>query len=1225
MSPRLRVIRDPAAEPLRFTRDALPAVDLKSIIVERGILTVVHDNRSTVAENLHLEVGFSNTSGEASLSLRRLKAFFLNPPVEISNLSGLALSREDILLFQDVQLSSPRSSLLVNGEVVGLHDPQFRFDLAVDSLSLDEAEQVTGVELPPATLWLSGRVEGERKAFDVTMDWVAGGAAGDLKMKFSNQEDALHSVEMRGREVDLTALMGLPVRGDFEMTAEGTGLTLETASGLARACIASGAVYGVPIDSLSVEVLYAENAVIGAMLLDGDVGTFYGSMQYDQQHRLRLNGHLAGVDLSKAGGPDSQLNGELSVSRALGTTRIELNLSSVLIHDFDAGKLVAELSHSSSEVMLESLAWTGENDAFRIHGSGHLWRQADDQYDVAVDGQVSPTTLLRLAEGDARPVSFVSRVWNESLAFGATRERIRIDADLSGFLGLDSLVTEATAEGGRILLDHFQARGPSASLDVQGELILESAFDLQATYTAADLEGIPKTILGDATGSTIRAKASAIGPWDSPEVLGQVQIDTLHAAGAAFEGLTLDVNVPLQEEGGASLHAKSALWGGRELRGFYAEVGIHGEDISFLTGNPEGSENHVSVWGGATLTDDSLSVRVDSAMIQLQDEYVANQGPISLSHTRDAGFVIHQLHLAGPSGELEAAPQAAGKALDICVNEFRLQPWAFLVGMDDRLEGKLSGGVSIGGEVGDWTTSAVFEVADSRIDSFKADAIYCEISYHGDRAQGKIGARVGSGDLYLEGMAEMNNANPDWEVDLRAVAEAFPLAALNGFWPQITDIDGELSGQVWMTGLARSIEVNGDLAVSSGQFRIPSLNRGLTGVQVEVDVSTDALTFSQFEGDGLTGTLSAVGTIGLNKIDLERVLVDPLFGALNVDLAAVGLDASATPDLQATIEGAVGLTGTLASPLLVGRLVLQKAEIRLLSMLEAPPDPESIWRVIPFFENLQCQLQLSAERHLWVRDDLVNVELSGDVDVLRDLDDLSERRAEELGFQFFGTMNSLRGTYRFQSRSFRVWREGELRFLGEQPVDPEISLEAYARFPITVSSGEEGVDQRSDINMTVLVLGSFAQPKISLIEDHPDNVELNTIVDESRQAELLSYILFGRSPDQLIAAEQSALGEQSAGLVLGLATRELQSRIAASLNLDMVQVEMGGASTIDRVRVGKYIGDRLFVTYEDQIGQGREFVVEYELLPRFSLESSIGETPDGQVEPSLRLTWGKDW
>ncbi|HAA77767.1 TPA: hypothetical protein DCE37_21885 [Candidatus Latescibacteria bacterium] len=298
-------------------------------------------------------------------------------------------------------------------------------------------------------------------------------------------------------------------------------------------------------------------------------------------------------------------------------------------------------------------------------------------------------------------------------------------------------------------------------------------------------------------------------------------------------------------------------------------------------------------------------------------------------------------------------------------------------------------------------------------------------------------------------------------------------------------------------------------------------------------------------------------------------------------------------------------------------------------MLQAPPDPESIWRVVPFFRNLQMDLTLAAARQLWVRDDLVNVELAGDLDILRDLEDIAERRADELGFRFFGSMNSLRGTYRFQNRTFRIWREegeGGIVFDGERSAGPQIDMKAWARIPTVEPAGAEGEVTRGEIYITVLATGSFEKPELLLVQGRPDAEEdFDLAVDETRQAELLSYILFGRNPDLLIAAEQSLLGEQSTGLILGMATRELQSRIAESLNLDLVQVEMGSASTIDRVTVGKYIGDRLFVTYEDQIGQGREFGVEYQLLPRFSLESRFEETPDGQVQPSLRFTWGKDW
>jgi translocation and assembly module TamB len=292
-------------------------------------------------------------------------------------------------------------------------------------------------------------------------------------------------------------------------------------------------------------------------------------------------------------------------------------------------------------------------------------------------------------------------------------------------------------------------------------------------------------------------------------------------------------------------------------------------------------------------------------------------------------------------------------------------------------------------------------------------------------------------------------------------------------------------------------------------------------------------------------------------------------------------------------------------------------------MLEAPPDPESIWSTIPFFENLQCEVELSAERQLWVRDEAINVELSGDIDVLRNQNDVTTRRSGELGFRFFGTMESLRGTYRFQNRNFRI-EEGNLTFLGEGEVNPEVNIVAWSRIPTFTPNGS-GELVHTPVDISVAVSESFTQPRITLHyrEEIVDGVV--PMAEEQEQAVLLSYVLFGRSPDELIAAEQNVLGEQSAGLVMGLATRELQSRLADRLNLDMMQVEMGSASSISRVRVGKYIGDKLFVTYEDQIGQGREFSVEYEFLPRFSVESRAKNDPEDGQQARFHLTWSKDW
>jgi len=1218
VSPRLTLIQDASSGGFGLTRFGIPSIDLQSIIVQRGIVSIGDSEDSLSVDNLDLELGFKQLAGEMALQVRRLKTVVLQPPLEISNLTGLALTRDDVLLFQDIKLATPHSSIVFNGQVTGLSDPHFRFEVASDSLDLQELGVATGVGLPAATTWFSAKLEGTLAEYGIELDWVVGGAAGDAELHIMNGNFPAHRLEVHGREVDLSTLAGVPLRGDFHLVGEGDGLTLLDAVGEARASISAGSLYGIPVDSVVSQVRYARGQASGGMALASDIGAFLGSMRLSPEH-FDVRGHISDVDLVHAGGPSTLLDGELTAwADAQGTFNLQLDLNRLLIDNLDTGDLSAAFERSESAFKLTSLSWVGRNDNFRVNGKGDVWRKHDGLFSLAFDGVLNPASTFEwLDEPRAGvPMRFSTTIWSESLKFGATQELMSLSADLGGFCGLDTLEIVASANGGRISIERFEGSGEEASLMVDGEIIQGSAFDLEGTYTVSDVSVIPEVLRYGSSGTNLRLVAGVVGPWETPEITVESQAELFEVAGGVFEGLRVDSKMPTGGEGGVSLQSEVASWAGRTLNGFYVDIGTAGAEVSFLVGCREGGENRVSIWGGASTFTDSLSVRVDSAYIQFQDEFVANRGPISLSHSSKTGIRIHQLHLVGPSGELEAASHGPGGAIDVRVHEFDIAPWGFLLGLDDRIDGILSGGLSIEGGVDDLSTQATFQVVGARIDSFRADTIYSDVSHKGNRVLGKVGAKAGPGDLFVEGTMELDRADPNREVDLRILANRFPLSSVDGFWTQVTEIAGELTGEVWLSGSAKAVSARGELSVVGGEIRIPSLNRGLTALTLDALVSPSGMTLSRFEGVGVAGSLEAKGQIGLAPLNLDRVIEDPILGDLDLQLTAVGLDASGTADVQAVIEGTVQLSGTLQGPILVGGLVLQKAELRLLSMLEAPSDPESIWLTVPFFENLQCELQLSAERQLWIRDEAVNVELAGDIDILRNLDDVSDRLHNELGFRFFGGMESLRGTYRFQSRNFRIV-QGGLSFQGEPQVNPVLDIEARSRIPIFVP-GKNGDIAREEMNLAVLVSGSFTQPEILMRDEADDEAAQD-------QARLLSFLLFGRAPDQLIAAEQNVLGEQSAGLVLGLATRELQSRIADRLNLDVVQVEMGSASSISSVRVGKYINDRLFVTYEDQIGQGREFTVKYELLPRFSLESTTVVDPDKTVAPSLRLTWSKDW
>lgn len=109
-------------------------------------------------------------------------------------------------------------------------------------------------------------------------------------------------------------------------------------------------------------------------------------------------------------------------------------------------------------------------------------------------------------------------------------------------------------------------------------------------------------------------------------------------------------------------------------------------------------------------------------------------------------------------------------------------------------------------------------------------------------------------------------------------------------------------------------------------------------------------------------------------------------------------------------------------------------------------------------------------------------------------------------------------------------------------------------------------------------------------------------------------------------ANRAYLESNQPVFVVGLAANRLKERIGQELNLDVLQLEMATGARVSRVQVGKYISDRIFVSYDDPIGtDAREFTVEYELLPDLTLESRVGFDDQGDQKSKLFITWRKDW
>ena len=161
--------------------------------------------------------------------------------------------------------------------------------------------------------------------------------------------------------------------------------------------------------------------------------------------------------------------------------------------------------------------------------------------------------------------------------------------------------------------------------------------------------------------------------------------------------------------------------------------------------------------------------------------------------------------------------------------------------------------------------------------------------------------------------------------------------------------------------------------------------------------------------------------------------------------------------------------------------------------------------------------------------------------------------------------------------------------------------------------------------ISAIVGGTLLYPRITLESDTTPPLS---------EADMLSYLVLGRPSENVIGGAQETgdgkpgLEGQAAGLVLGVAANQLKRQIGRQLNLDLVEIDMGGGSGSTRVRVGKYIGTKLFVSYAQDVSSARaqEVTVEYELLPQVTLEAQQRSGSDTQRDrKSLGVFWKLEW
>ena len=1189
----IEVSIDASGEETETTRwDVPPPLDLDIESLEIEDANIVVDG--TQVRDIALKGAIFAGESEYRLILERFRSVQFDPPLEVSNLSGIAILQADHLQLNDVALHTRDSRILLRGRVWQLDNPEV--DLVVEADSLWLADLKTLVDLPTRTMQMRGNVKGRLQslatelivkdeeasiAFNGVMGIAPFAVRGDAVFKI--ETDDLISLGYTGFDADLPRI-STSLDGMITFAVDSSGVESAVAEGVFRQVQFGDARF----DSVRFAVNLANDLLRTQITANGPSGNIVGNGEarltaWDGEWEMRFRdlhaGHFPGMP-EEVGPATGRIDGVRYVDQRLFIDHFETSLQS----------------------------WET-----RVTGNGRMHFEGDKP---AIGGNIQAEVALpRLTDTDR---------WGTSLTLTGNVDGIvggdltvELAGNIVGNAAADSLLVSALVNSEWRSDIRADLSGAGGVFSTQGHIGRHS--EGQWLMDVQDLEAIGKVVDMDLSGA-IALSGTWSGTLDAPGFSAQGGADSLVVEGIPLQNVAIETQWTRPDSGAVTLKVDRLTWGERSLQAVFFNAAYNRGETSFLLGSGEQVDNRVLFQGRAKQEAEHLQVAMDSLYVKVDQVVLHNEGPVQFAYSPSRGIHIGHLVLSGPAGRLVARDQQGFQAtVEVLLKDLDLRPWAFLSGVTG-MGGILNGEVLFAGTLTDPLIFIQFSLAKGKISSVGFDSATGEMSLGNDRIHFEVkvvpdGDEVlalfgslpiaGTGDMRLrarsEGIALRTRPNTvDEKTELAEIKQSERLTfgtVPNAYFDVAEGISGILSFDLEARGRFEQPDIRGVLEIRDGTFHMPDLNRSYAPVSGRAVVGDGKI---QIDSLALGASANLSGGIMLESF---------LPSKWNLSAQFRDFEPVARPELQIVTDGQLQITGTPQGIRVEGKLAMKQAEIRLAELLGVPslatkqaeirltelfeePSPE----MPSFLRDPEIHLQVSADRQVWLRDPTFEVEIGGDLDIIKNREDS----------RIYGTISSRRGNYIWQNRRLRI-TQGEIQFQGRPDWNPDLDIRTETRVRAVTGS----------VDIIVTVGGTLTYPQISF-----DSSDSSLGGDMGNIASLL---LTGRPADQFQFSRDNTLD-----LFAGAVANRLGRHIGQKLNLDLVEVDVG-EGIISRIRLGKYIGDRLFMSYAKDISStAYEAAMEFEVLSGLTLEASQIEevnedTKNRRRRGSVGLFWKKEW
>jgi hypothetical protein len=769
------------------------------------------------------------------------------------------------------------------------------------------------------------------------------------------------------------------------------------------------------------------------------------------------------------------------------------------------------------------------------------------------------------------------------------------NASLFGF-PVDKAIVDTAVGDGAARVNVLDVRGPSAAASARGTIALtgEGQSDLTFAVDIADLRAFQKLTEQPLEGSA-RVEGKARGPAGRLETSGKLVTNNLAIGPARALALKTGFTLTIPEN-----DVKRAT-GQADLAGAYVEFG--GRRIDEVTGTLRYDGASLDV--DATVAEKGRTIRLAGALVPHPDHHEVHVRSLSLA----AGGIEWQT----PAGQEAVAQYAADR---LAIGNFQLvrgdsririegtasasagtaSPLVVTVErvpVEDinrlllgarKLTGLVDGTARISGALSDPTVDADVSITAGTIENIPFESLGGKVNLTGPALTVDVRLEAGpSGRLTAIGSipvaARAREGAPAPPFDLRVHSPAIDLALFQPLTTHLDTIAGTGQLDVLVSGTPSAPRIEGLVGVQNGSFRVVPTGVVYRGLEAAMAVEGDRLTVQQLrvlDDDGhsafVTGTLKVAalgrpGDFNLAVQGRDFHVVNNRFGELSV-----------SPDLR--------VMGDLTAPLVSGTIRVDRGRLEVSDLFDrfgasgyksAAPDPakqveDAVQAAAPT-PGASYSVTLDLPENLILRGrDLrgargpiglgdINVTLGGALTVAKDTGGPT---------RLLGQLVVIRGQYSFQGRPFSIQRDSELRFAGDEMLNPELDVRAER--------------QISGVVAEVQVTGSLRQPEVALSSEPP--------LDEG---DILSLIAFNQTMNQLQTTERVSLAARAGVLAARAFATPISDSVARALDFDQFEIQPGddvggGAS----VTIGRQVNERLFVGFRHEFGSEDVSQVSFE-------------------------------